>query len=109
VATPRMIERRRCAARRIEKSARVTVTRGLLRPRLPLEAGADALGAEDAVTRVAEAGHDEALVVQLAVERGRVDHDVREGRVDAPHALGRGDERGEADLADAAVAEVLER
>src|SRR6185295_13229174 len=54
-------------------------------------------GAEQAVAGVAQARQDVALRVELAVERGREDVDVRVRLEQPPHALGRGDDREEAD------------
>ena len=47
------------------------------------------LGAEDAVARVAEAGHNVAVLVQMIVHRAAVDVDVGMLLAEHPDALGR--------------------
>src|SRR3989304_2056369 len=53
--------------------------------------------AEDPVARVAEAGEDVAVRVELAVERGAVDGYVGVGREHLRHPLRRGDDGEEPD------------
>ena len=72
-------------------------------------ASARLLRAEEPVAGVAEAGQDVPVLVQLAVERGGEDGDVGVRGVQAPDALGGGDQEAEkrragirADLAAAA-------
>src|SRR5687768_1025175 len=66
-------------------------------------------GPEEAVARVAEAGKDVALVVQLAVERGGEDGDVGVHLEHAGDALGRGHDAEEADAARAGLPERADR
>src|SRR5687768_18186702 len=64
-----------------------------------------AVGAEDAVARVAQPGADVAVAVELAVERGGDDRDLRMGLAQGRDALRRGHE---ADHVDAPRARALE-
>src|SRR5690606_40456117 len=64
---------------------------------------------EDAVAGVAEAGTDEGVLVELAVEGSGDDGDVRVEGLQAADALGRGDEADEREVARAAALEVAQR
>src|SRR3954469_20666847 len=67
---------------------------GYLRPSAERSALAGGC-AEDAVARVAEAGADVAVGVELAVQRGRPDRDVGMAGVDRLDALGSADQADE--------------